>query len=421
MYSSFSLSSAGLVFPGNDLAKKNSKRITASKGRGQPCTFQGGVVGTVTFPREEFDNRKTNMPRDTTKMYAPLGDPSCFQSMQGELAIYMLNEYGVAVRNPLAYDSQLSVTTSVNAWPYGVDGACAGVVRNARPLNQSDPAGTIAYVGTQTILNLGPLEIVAGDMVYFSLHPYADVVNGQWRNNIEIEEVGTPGADGTLNANGEYVAKFRPSTWPLRDNSVYSFIRRGQRLIDDYNPANNGNKLKGLLEKIMNPALAVYQTGDFKVADEMPILDMMRVSSVIRVLELFSIVYNKDPTNKDYLESGGFLTEIETTLEKYLVNKQENRKKYALSIGQALSSAAVASEGWRPTKRVKKISGSTNKYDGQDFGLFIVNKLFPIVKQAHLECVSEQYAYLRKRVMGKCIRGALPGAGMDVAFGYGHA
>jgi hypothetical protein len=138
------------------LAKRASSSSNGggpAAGRGQPPTQQGMIVATVSFSRDEYKERADNVPIqsaaerakageiDTPTKYAavygvqaPLGDKACFQAMQGELAFAVVDDYGVTERNCISQDSQLKVTTTVNALRTDQDGCFGGIVRNARPL-----------------------------------------------------------------------------------------------------------------------------------------------------------------------------------------------------------------------------------------------------------------------------------------------
>lgn len=420
---------SSLSAPGNESSsssRRTSNREIASQGRGQPCTQQGMVVGNVKFAREEFDKRKLNMGRNANDLIAPLGDPSSFQAMQGEVCFAPVNDYGVTSSDSLSSDIEVSVTTTVNGWRKDEDAIVVGVVRNARPLSSQDSAGTCAFIGTQTIINTGPDDIVAGDMVYISLYPMVVIDDrGVKRPQVSIEEPGIPGYGGQLNAEGEYAPKFRPSTYAIRDNSIYSFIAKGVKLL-------NGHKFSTVspaaftasMNKMSSAVKTMYLNHDM----EMPARHYLAMEISQRAIsEIASMcITNRGNVSDAFVAytnpvTGVFVKELESLLEPYFERKQRSRKKFIEALG--VSSSSASRHDWRPSKRAKldnNNSDTPNVVACGEHMLAIYKEVSTLLETAKLECVCEQHNFMRKRVLGKCIKGGPPGGGMDIALGYGH-
>jgi hypothetical protein len=428
--------------PGYETGSSKRRRSgDVFKGRGQPPTQQGMVVGTVTFPRTEFANRKQSMPpvnmkalkdarpannakafQQLHRVHAPLGDPLSFQAMQGEVAIAALDDYGVAERNILSLDSQLTVTTTVNGWPVGKEACFAGIVRNARPITgdgqgQDDQAGTVAHCGVQGTPNTGPNEICPGDMVYFSLTPHAEYKpDGTVVNQATSDEPGEPGSGGDANEEGVVASKFRVALYPLRDTSVYTFLRAGvvkiEEFFDKLNPAQQVSH--GILSKCESDCLT-----DFKYHDtRMP--GMMYFRFVIAESFLNFLTTRAQPQlNLDKLEW------VETFVNDYFQEHERGRIKYVKAVGK--TTRMYNEDDYRPAKKAKNNSSSSSSSSSSSLSSnqqelhTAVREIQSLIGQAKLELVCEQHNWIRKHLIGKCLKGGMPGQGIDIACGYFHA
>jgi hypothetical protein len=409
--------------PGYERGSRRKARVVVSRGRGQPCTQQGMIVGTVDFPRTAYDDRKLSQPtradigskkrkavtdiqtwQEANQVIAPLGDPICFQAMQGEIAIAAVDEFGVTERNPLSIDAQLSVTTTVNGWPIEKDAMFAGVVRNARPLTSQDDKGTIAYVGTQTVLNTGPYEIMPGDDVYFSLTPHMTVDNGHVSNAIEIDEAGQPGHHGILNEEGEHNAKFKPALYPLRDNSIYAYLRKGVILIEGW----FFQKGLDLYDPSWNDACWNFINLNYTChSSDMPALSYFRL--VIAEKSLMFIV--RDISSLSPADNHAKFESLESFSSLYFNETQNKRKKYLEAIGLN-DRNTTSSKIFTPQTLV---TATTNAHITP-----LCASLQCRYQQGKLELVCEQHNWMRRHLIGKCIKGNAPGSGIDIACGYGH-
>jgi hypothetical protein len=403
-------------------SKRSQRKTTTYKGRGQPCTQQAVIAATVDFPRTEFEDRRAMMPatglkrsfatvdsnaayEKESKVYAPLGDPLCFQAMQGELAIAPVDDYGVTERNILSIDCQLSVTTTVNGWSTERDAMCAGVVRNARPLSSTDSKGTIVAVGTQTIINTGPYEIMPGDDVYFSLTPFTVFENGVMLNAIEIDEVGQPGFGGAVNADGELAAKFKPATYPMRDNSIYAYLRRGELFIEQavaQKVLSAGGNYDRITKRNLEDVLAEV-TATYRDAPDNPAYEYFRMC-----------------IGQNFMYAMDFASTLNEVIEEfvgsYFSSCAAKRKKFI----QANGRTPTAESEIRPYKKAKTVAGDENtQYRVAELVQGSV-QLLKLISRAKLELVVEVHNYFRRRLIGKCIKGNCPGAGMDIALGFGH-
>lgn len=424
--------------PGYEVGSQNTsrKRRIQGDGRGQPCTQQGMIVQSVRFPRGEFLDRKAKMQYNN--VYAPLGDESCMQAMQGEVAFSAVDDFGVVERSPNAFDSQMDCHTSVNGWNKDVDAMFAGVVRNARPLSQSDDSGTVARCGTQTIINTGPDDTMCGDIIYFSMHPYTTTTeSGQIVPAVEIEEPGTPGYHGQLNAAGELCPKFRVATYAIRDNSMYTFLRKadiiaGRFTLDDM-PA--GSDLSTLIQELIHKTSVPYR----QHAPEMPAMKYATFAALQKFFTVLLVYVAKvrDVTKLNLTnvkDVWNFINELEKLeyFKQYFDGNSKRRMKFNEAIGLA---NANESDVWRPSETLKEehdlAQGIESSGGGGDssvklsgaamYFVSLCENMLQLCTQAKLELDEEQHNFLRKRVIGKCLKGAAPGSGMDVALGYGHA
>jgi len=420
--------------------KRKADRVPA-KGRGTPCTQQGMIVGTVDFSRTQYEDRKLLAPtkgvlkdgatpdrdpvvafQQATGMYAPIGDASCFQAMQGEIAIAAVNDNGITERNPLSNDCSLSVTTTVNGWDIRKDSMFAGVVRNARPLTSKDSKGTIAYVGTQTVMNTGPEEIFPGDEVYYSMTPYSVIENNVMRNVIEADEAGEPGHQGVLNEDGVLAAKFRPSTHPLRDNSIYALVRRGTMEIDNMIEAYMRKTAitvkripkEGTVRQLFNGWLIEIKKRFMDLAGELPLMEHFKIYLVSGFLQhCYMCSMNSVFTEGSETKDGVFLAFLKETHvfihEEYFDKVSTKRGKYEEAITQRNTN--ISSSSAVLFRCVANDSAKLNK----DVSAFIFK-----LERAKSETLCEIHNFVRRRLIGKCVRGNVTGAGIDIACGYTH-
>jgi len=416
--------------PGSERKIRRSHRANAARGRGQPCTQQGIIAGDVDFPRTEYDERKAMQPtraalatanprkrpitdtaswQDANLVYAPLGTPDCFQAMQGEIAITAVDEFGMIERNPVSQDNSLAVTTTVNGWPIGKDAQFAGVVRNARPLRSQDAKGTLVYTGTQTVVNTGPYEIMTGNDVYFSLSPHSVVENGHMSNAIEIDEAGQPGHHGATNEAGEHNAKFKVATYPLTDVSIYTYLRKGCKIADNFFAAEEKKTKPDAFNKIwLEKCLAAITNEYSEHEKEMPskyYFIMHIAGNAARYISTFG---------KDAKLALAAWESVEEFAGSYYSRCTDNRKKYQ----QALGLNEKEDQDYRPAKKFRTSSGSA-VITAEDMGRLFC-KLGRQIDQAKLELECEQQNWMRRHLIGKCIRGNTPGSGIDIALGYGH-
>jgi hypothetical protein len=328
--------------------------------------------------------------------------------MQGEIAIAAVNENGITLRNPLSNDCTMNVTTTTNAWPTNLDAMFAGVVRNARPLKSKDPKGTIAYVGTQTVMNTGPEEIMPGDEVYFSMTPYATIEEGQMRNVIEVDEAGQPGHQETLNAEGVLAAKFRVTTLPLRDNSTYALIRRGTIAIDESVMTTSAKWISLTTRPPVRPELDAALESAKKLFLEAPAdFPVMAHLYVYAAASILSVVLTI--TNRAYLQDSA--TEIESWIQPlYFKDKHDKRRKYT----SAIDRERLAEDASRLPVTALPASAAPQQISSATL------VLTRMLERAKTETICDVHNFIRRRLIGKCIRGNVSGAGIDIACGYTH-